>query len=192
MPRNGRYGREGSLIRNVVGHRSSVVSRWSSAYVNRETHDRDFRRRGGAEFADLTGKLTADQIAYLATMAGNEPIIAMMPSQDEWFALTKSHFVLNRDRQIHRVPLKEIRAVQISRRYSKDLRNFENIKTTGGDLDVELQNGMTLQVTVEPGGPCIGLMNILMRISTINRRSMQNASGTGLPTTNDRRPTTQL
>jgi hypothetical protein len=53
-----------------------------------------FRRRGGGEFANLTEKLTPGQIAYLEKMAGGEPLIALLSSESEWFALTKSHFVV--------------------------------------------------------------------------------------------------
>jgi hypothetical protein len=153
-----------------------------------------FRRRGGGEFANLTEKLTADQISYLEKMAGGEPIIAMMRSRDEWFALTKSHFVLSRERELCRMPFSNICAVEISGNYRKNLRRFEHIKTTGGDIDVHMQDGRTLQIKVEPGGPYLGLMNVLMRIATLNRRQRTSeASGqNGLPTTNDKRPTTHL
>jgi hypothetical protein len=151
-----------------------------------------FRRRGGGEFANLTEKLTADQVLYLAKMAGDTLLVAMMPSKDEWFALTKSHFVLNSGGELHSVPLGAIWAVEISRSYRRELRKFEHIKITGGDLDIDLHDGATLQVKVEPGGPYFGLMNVLMRIATINRRRKMRETPGNLdrPTADDQRPAT--
>jgi hypothetical protein len=153
-----------------------------------------FRQRGGKEFANLAEQLSAGQIQQLEKGAGGRPIIAMMSSGDEWFAVTKSHFVLNHGRDLRRVPFGEIYAVAISKRYPHDVRKFEHIKTKGGDLDIELRNGTTLQVKVEPGGPYLGLMNVLMRFVAINRKRNPESKGgnAARSTTNDERPTTPL
>jgi hypothetical protein len=155
-----------------------------------------FRRRGGREFANLSEKLTADQLAYLEEMAGAEPVIAVLSSESEWFVVTKSQFVLRQTGGLQRIPLHQIRSVHIPKRDPKDAREWrkiERIKIDGGDLDVGLQDGAKLRLKVEPGGPYFGLMNVLLRIAGINNRQNTKVNGQDVsPVANDERPTTQL
>jgi hypothetical protein len=156
-----------------------------------------FRRRGGGEFADLPEKLTPEQFAYLERVAEGEPIISRLYSKDEWFAVTKSRLVFRSARGTRAVSLDEIYGASTPRvdfRNVEELRKIERIKTDGGDLEVQLRDGRSLRVKVEPGGPYFGLMNVFKRVATINRRRNQRKASGNIdrPKTNDERPTTQL
>jgi hypothetical protein len=125
-----------------------------------------FRQRGGGdEFTSPAEKLTPARFVYLKTVAEGEPIIAKVTSDKEWFVLTESFVVLPSRNKVRRVPFVEICDVEISK---SDFRN-PRIKTEGGSLDVGLQDGTGFRIKVEPGGPYFGLLNVLMRIATINR-----------------------
>lgn len=152
-----------------------------------------FRRRGGSDYADVRQRLTADQIAYLQNVAGEEPVIAMMSSREEWFVITKSYFAAHCTTKNRRVPLSEILSVAISNRYRPDIRKFDQIKIDGGEMDVRLQDSTEFTVTVKPGGPYLGLMNVLMRVARTNRSrpDIEHEPDKMSPTTNDRRPMPQ-
>jgi hypothetical protein len=125
-----------------------------------------FRQRGGGdEFTSPAEKLTPARFAYLKTVAEGEPIIAKVTSAKDWFVLTESFLVLPSRNKVRRVPFVGICGVEISK---SDFRN-PRIKTEGGSLDVGLQDGTGFRIKVEPGGPYFGLLNVLMRIATINR-----------------------
>ncbi len=149
-----------------------------------------FRTRGGGtEFDRPAQSLPPDHLAYVKALAGGEPIIAKLSSENEWLVLTETHFVIERSAGVHRVPLTDIHQVDTPKR---DFMNPQ-IKIEGGDLDVRRRNSSTLRINVQPGVPYFGLMNVLMRIATLNRR--RNSKGSSIrddvkPTTNDRRPTT--
>jgi hypothetical protein len=156
-----------------------------------------FRRRGGEDFANLAEKLTEYQITYLKERAEGEPIIAVMSSENEWFVLTRSHFVFTCATGTRAIPIHEIQWASTPKTEFQNvegLRKIERLKSDGGDLAVELQDGTSLRVKVRPGGPYFGLMNVLMRIARINlRRSTRETSGQpGRPATDDPRPTTSL
>lgn len=149
-----------------------------------------FRQRGGSEeFTNPVKHLTPEQLAYLENVSAGPPLIAKVSSENEWFALTKSLLVLKGSTGIRTVHLDEICAVDIPK--ADFLNRF--IKVEGGNLDVELRDGSTLRFKVEPGGPYFGLLNVLMRIATINRRQspkVKKGNKPLSPMTNDRRPTT--
>ena len=126
-----------------------------------------FRQRGGGdEFTNPAEKLTPARFAYLKTVAEGEPIIAKVSSENEWFVLTESFLVFQSHREVRRVPFVEICNIEIPK---SDFMN-PGIKTEGGSLDVGLQDGTEIRIKVEPAGPYFGLMNVLMRIATTNRR----------------------
>jgi hypothetical protein len=125
-----------------------------------------FRQRGGGdEFTSPAEKLTPARFAYLKTVAAGEPIIAKVTSAKECFVLAESFLVLPSRNKVCRVPFVELCDVEISK---SDFRN-PRIKTESGSLDVGLQDGTGFRIKVEPGGPYFGLLNVLMRIATINR-----------------------
>jgi len=146
-----------------------------------------FRKRGGGdEFINPSDDLSPEILAYITTVAADEPIVAKVSSVSDWFALTKTHLVIERSGEITKVSFGDIRTVEIPQR---ELVNPQ-IKAQGGDLHIGFGNGVAI-IRVQPGGPYLGLMNVLMRIARLNRREIFKLSDHGSsPTTNDRRPTT--
>lgn len=156
-----------------------------------------FRTRGGREFANLPEKLPAAQIAYLQEKAGGEPIIAVVSSENDWFALTKSKFVFQCATGTREIPIDEIHwasTPKIDFQNVEELRKFERLKWDGGDLAVALRNGTSVRVKVRPGGPYFGLMNVLMRIGRINIRknARPTSPASDRSTSDERRTTTRL
>ena len=126
-----------------------------------------FRSRGGGEeFINLAGRLPSKELAYLSILAGDEPLVSKLSPENEWLVLTRSHLVIEKNGMVIRVPYGDLYAVNIPR---QDLLN-PRIKDDGGDLEVGLRDGASLQIRLQPGGPYLGLMNVLMRIARINRR----------------------
>jgi hypothetical protein len=151
-----------------------------------------FRRRGGHEFANLSDRLTPAQVSYLEQMSNGKPIIAMMHSEEEWFAVTESQFVFRRANRARTISLDEIYWASIS---ESDFRTIDgqkklsrNTKKDGGGLQIRLRDGTSFHVRVEPGGPYYGLMNVLMRIGRANQRRSARAGAPDPPTTRDQRP----
>ena len=150
-----------------------------------------FRSRGGGkDFIDPADRLSPEEFAYVKGLAESEPLIAKLSSDGDWLVLTKSHLVIEQSAKVLRCPLEEICSVSIPK---LDVMN-PRIKLEGGSLDLGMLNGASLRIRVEPGGPYFGLMNVLMRIATTNRRrnSKLRTGDDARPTTNDRRPTTLL
>ena len=147
------------------------------------------RRGGGGEISHLAISLSPEQFAYLRGVTEGEPIVAKVSSRDEWFVLTKSLAVFKSNREMRRIPFDQIVTVSVPH---ADMLN-ERIKIAGGNLDIGLRDGTTHRVRVQPGGPYIGVMNVLMRFAKINHRQRLRDGDHGVsPTTRDQRPTTQL
>jgi hypothetical protein len=151
-----------------------------------------FRTRGGGdEFTLPAVKLPPEQFAYLANVSEGEPIVAKVSAENEWFVLTKSLLVFDHRGEIRKIRFDQILAVDIPK---SDLLNPRS-KIGGGNLDVGLQDGTTFRFKVEPGGPYLGLMNVLTRIATVNRRqsSRVGPGNQSVPSaSNDQRSTTAL
>ena len=149
-----------------------------------------FRTRGGGtDFIDTAQKLAQEQVAYVRALAEAEPIIAKMSMDGEWLALTKSQLVIEQGEKVFRVPFDSIERVQVPK---EEMLN-QRLKVDGGSLDLGLQGGILLRIIVQPGGPYMGLLNVLSRMATINRRKFKVVEKEQMPstTTNDRRPTKQ-
>jgi hypothetical protein len=185
---SGHFGKDGNLTKTVVGY-------WCQRMISAKRMLEIFRRRGGHEFASLSERLTPAQFAYLEQMSKGKPIIAMMYSEEEWFAVTKSQFVFRRANRVRTVHLDEIYWASISEsdfRTVDGLRKLNrHIKKDGGDLQIKLRNGTSFQVRVEPGGPYFGLMNVLMRVGRANQSRSARAGTAYPPTTDDQRPAAQ-
>jgi hypothetical protein len=146
-----------------------------------------FRTRGGGkQFVSPAEKLSREELAYLKIMAGGEPLVAKFCSKNEWLVLTKSHLIIEHSKKLLRVSFQDIFLVDIPK---QDWLN-PRLKIEGGNLDLGLRDGRTVRIKIQPGGPFYGLMNVLLRIATINRRKTKVVSE-GIAT-NERRATTPL
>ena len=148
-----------------------------------------FVTRGGSkEFLCAEGAFSKAQLSYLRTLAEGEPIIAKKLPEHAGLVLTISHLVIERSAKIIRLPLEDIHRVDIPRQAILNSK----IKIDGGNMDLVLRNGASLRIGLQPGGPYFGLLNVLLRIATINCRKPRVVpeDESAAPTTNDRRPTT--
>ena len=162
-----------------------VVGRWSLSMISANRIVAIFSRRGGSgEFTKTAGELISTERERLqAALEGESPLIASVRSKDEWFAFTEKHIAKKSGGTFRRVKLREVASL-IS---AAGGRSFEHGRKYGGVVQVRLKDGSTLSFETESGGPWVGLMNVVLYLERVNRNS-----ATGLATTNDERPTTQL